>query len=243
MRRRLWPFHSFMTRRCTRRVLVWTCAIVALVASSVDASAQTCRGRGAIGAQSPLQVGVEVLEGPRQVFPPPLGYLEDSIALAGSIAGGTDSWFGGGQVGRVGYGLFEESDMSSTLASLAAGAQLPITRGRTIMICPVVELNNEFGPTHIAPGWKTSTLVVSGGLNVGLIALSRGNFQVVPTAGLAVYRTNMKVEYPVEPPTGDVFTYRFSVRDTTAQVIVGVGLRGGAVRYNARVDDTVGRLA
>jgi len=91
-----------------------------------------------------------------------------------------------------------------------------------MMICPAVELNNEFGPKHIAPGWRTSTLAVSGGLNVGLIAITGGNFQVVPTAGLAVYRTNMKVEYP----TGDVSAYSFSVSDTTAQVDIGVGVRG-----------------
>jgi hypothetical protein len=91
-----------------------------------------------------------------------------------------------------------------------------------MMLCPTVELNNEFGPKHIAPGWKTSTLAVSGGLNVGLIAITRGNFQVVPTAGVAVYRTNMKVAYPTE----DVSAYSFSVSDTTGQVIVGVGVRG-----------------
>jgi hypothetical protein len=83
-------------------------------------------------------------------------------------------------------------------------------------------LNNEFGPTHIALGWKTSTLVVSGGLNVGLIAFSSGNFQVIPTAGLAVYRTNMEVGYP----TRDVSAYSLSVSDTTAQVALGVGARG-----------------
>jgi hypothetical protein len=192
------------------------------VAGVADSSAQSCRGKGTIGAQSPLQVGVEVLAGPRQVLPPPLGYLEDSVGLAGSIAGGTDSWFVGGQVGRVRYGnLFEDSDsdMSSTLAGLATGAQLPVTRGRTMMICPVVELTKEFGPPTGVGG--TSTLAVRGGMNVGLIAFSRGNLQVVPTAGLAVYRTNMKVEYP----TRDVSAYKISVSDTTAQVALGVGVR------------------
>ena len=112
--------------------------------------------------------------------------------------------------------------MSSIVAGLAAGAQIPVTLGGRMTICPVVELNNEFGPKHIAPGWKTSTFTVSGGLNVGLVAITRGNFQVIPTARFAVYRTNMKVEYP----TRDVSAYRLSVSDTTAQVDVGVGVRG-----------------
>jgi hypothetical protein len=94
-----------------------------------------------------------------------------------------------------------------------------------MMICPVVELNNEFGPSPIGPGWKTSTLTVSGGLHAGVIAFSRGNLQLVPTAGLAMYRTNMKVEYPVELPAGDVSIYRFSVSDVTARVALGVGIR------------------
>jgi hypothetical protein len=199
--------------------MLWTCAIAALMVSGVDASAQTCRGRGAIGAQSPLQVGVEVLAGPRQVFPPPLGGLTDSIALLGSVAGGTDSWFGGGQVGQVDY---QESDSSSTLAGLVAGAQFPVVRSRRMMICPAVVLDNEFGPKQLEPGWKTSTLALSGRLSVGLIAMTSGSVQVVPTFGLTVLRTNMKVEYP----TRDVSVYRFSVSDTTAQVDLGVGVVG-----------------
>ena len=88
------------------------------------------------------------------------------------------------------------------------------------MICPAVGLDNEFGPKPLEPGWKTSTLALNGRLNVGLIAITSRSFQVVPTFGLTVVRTNMKVEYP----TRDVSVYRLSVSDTTARVDLGVGV-------------------
>jgi hypothetical protein len=217
------PLQFFRTPGRMSRHSVWMVVIVSFAVSTADASAQTCLGRGDIDALSPAQVGVQGSAGPRQLYPPPVGYLEDATGLAGSLVVGRRYWFAGGHVGRIEY----RPGLPSVLAGLTAGAQLPITRGRTVTFCPVVELNNEFGPTGAGPGQKASTRGVGGGLHVGLIAFDRGDLQVVPTAGLALNRTRMEVEYLVEPPAGAAFTYRFSSSDTAGEIALGVGLRAG----------------
>jgi hypothetical protein len=160
-----------------RRSLVVSLALLAIVRS--PAVAQTCQGLASFSAGQMQVVG-------SAQFP------EGGNIWAGSFSYGTPS---GIYAGADLSNLSIDNDGGSSLGIGAhAGYQMKLGRTGKMNLCPVASLNLGMGPDDDAADLNGSSTDVHFGLALGTEMGSTPRMRIVPTAGLGVQYTKLKLE-------------------------------------------------
>jgi hypothetical protein len=112
--------------------------------------------------------------------------------------------YGGVQLANNDYDFIDESGM---VIGVGGGYQLrPAKQG--FQICPAASLAIGLGPDNIG-GSNTdmSTFQFSAGALIGLVAHRSGNFQLIPTGGLAIVNSKVSLSVPGGGSAEDSETY------------------------------------
>jgi hypothetical protein len=184
------------------RTRIAALALIGFFSMSLDALGQTCRGAAPIDRQRPVALGGGFSKG------------DGLTSVPGTLVAGSDSAFGGVVVTHT---AIDDTPLSSTLVGGEVGGQLPLAGGRTAMLCPIVGLGYQRGPTNIdvIPTFYFKSWQLLAGGSVGFIAAETGAMQFVPTAGLFVERNSVKATF-------DGKTEHLS--DTVGRALLGVGV-------------------
>jgi hypothetical protein len=180
-----------------RLLMILACSLLWLT----PAGAQTCIGSVSF-AEAPLQAtGLAAFSSSTQTY-------------LGSVAKGTDSWFGRGGAHLTSFSF----DSSAKGIFIGAGSEYPVGTGGKYKACPLVEITKSWGPS---PGINLdrSSLMVSVGGSVGWEQLVSGTTRVMPTVGLSFDYLRSTLE-------GDTGFGKFKNTDGSAfaNLQLGVGL-------------------
>jgi hypothetical protein len=130
--------------------------------------------------------------------------------VGGSFGGGGEDIFA---VAGVSVLNFSDVDSSATSVSGTIGADLQADQGGRVFVCPLGQIAFGVGP-DIGPV-DVSTLTLSGGGSVGVVASQTDALTVVPTFGLFAVHTRLTAEVGGSETTDS---------DPSGLASVGVGL-------------------
>ena len=156
--------------------LVLTCALAMLVVSTIPAEAQLCAGAPSF-RNNPLQVGASAL------------FRGGAQGVGGSFAAGGESLFAAAGVSVVN---FDDVDSSATTVSGTIGVDLQADDNARVFLCPIGQVaftaGPDFGPVDV------STITLTGGVRVGVIASQNDTLTVIPTFGLFAVHSRVTAE-------------------------------------------------
>ena len=155
-------------------------ALIAIVAVLIPGVswAQVCTGQAPIGRSSPGIFGAGV------------SFAEGIASYGFSIGGGTDAAFG-----RGGFAVnhYDEDEFDTWAVGAVGGSQIAADASRRIQICPVGQFTYEWRNDIQGSGVDLSALTTGAGVLAGFVAAESASAQLVPTVGLAVNRTTVKI--------------------------------------------------
>jgi hypothetical protein len=177
--------------------LVLPCALVMMLVSTIEAEAQLCAGAPSF-RDYPLQVGVSG------------AFRDGAHGVGGSFGAGGEALFVSGGVSVLN---FDGADSSQTSVSGTIGADLQADDDGRVFLCPVGQVafsaGPDFGPVDV------STITLSGGVNLGVIASQSDALTVIPTFGLFAVHSRVTAEAGGSENTAT---------DASGLASVGVGL-------------------
>ena len=146
--------------------LVLTSALAMILVSTIPAEAQLCAGAPSF-RDNPLQVGASA------------AFRGGAQGVGGSFAAGGESLFAAAGVSVLN---FDDVDSSATSVSGTIGVDLQADDNGRVFLCPIGQVaftaGPDFGPVDV------STITLSGGVSVGVIASQSDALTVIPTFGL-----------------------------------------------------------
>jgi hypothetical protein len=160
--------------------------------AALPAHAQLCAGTASY-TSGRMQVGGQFLSND--------DYSSYGVGLAMGNARGL---YGGVNVANNDYDFIDESGM---VIGVGGGYQMrPARQG--FQICPAASLAIGLGPDNIG-GTNTdmSTFQFSAGALIGMVAHRSGNFQLIPTGGLAIVNSKVSLSVPGGGSAEDSETY------------------------------------
>lgn len=177
--------------------LVLTCALAMILVSTIPAEAQLCAGAPSF-RDYPLQVGVSA------------AFRDDAKGVGGSFGAGGEALFATGGVSVLN---FDGADSSQTSVSGTIGTDLQADDDGRVFLCPIGQVafgaGPDFGPVDV------STITLSGGVSVGVIAYQTDMLTAIPTFGLFAVHNRVTAEAGGSDNT---------VSDASGLATVGVGL-------------------
>lgn len=177
--------------------LVLPCALAMILLSTIPAEAQLCAGAPSF-RDNPLQVGASA------------AFRDGAQGVGGSFAAGGEALFAAGGVSVLN---FDDVDSSATSVSGTIGVDLQADDNGRVFLCPIGQVaftaGPDFGPVDV------STITLSGGVSVGVIASQTDMLTVIPTFGLFAVHSRVTAEAGGSENT---------VSDPSGLASVGVGL-------------------
>jgi hypothetical protein len=155
---------------------ILSCVLVLLCVSVRPSHAQVCAGAPSF-RDNPFQGAVTA------------AFTEGARGFGGSFSGGGESIFGGAGVSVLN---FSDLDTSATRVSVGFGADLQADQNGRVFLCPVGQVAFGVGPDVGAI--EISTITLSGGGQVGVLASETDTLMVVPTFGVFALRTRVTAE-------------------------------------------------
>jgi len=181
-----------------RRTLVVSMAL--FVAVNAPAAAQTCQGLASFTSGN-MQVS-----GNGQ-------FTEGANRFGGGFAYGIPAnVFAGAQISTTSY---DGADASSLGIGANVGYQLAMGKASNIHVCPVASFEIGMGPDDDATNTDASSRNATLGFSLGTTMGASPRMQIVPTAGLGLAYSKLKVEDA---------TTTSELSDTYGQAQLGVGL-------------------
>jgi outer membrane protein with beta-barrel domain len=180
-----------------RRSLIVSLALLAIVRS--PAVAQTCQGLASFTS------GKMQVSGHGQ-------FTEGSNRFgAGFNYGLPANVYGGAQISTT---SFDGADASSLGIGANLGYQLTMGKSANVHVCPVASFELGMGPDDDALNINASSRQANVGLSLGTTMGASPRMQIVPSAGLGLAYTKLKIEDP---------TTTTELSDTYGQARLGVG--------------------
>jgi len=181
-----------------RRTLVVSMALLAVV--NAPAAAQTCLGLASFSA------GKMQVSGNGQ-------FAEGSNRFgAGFNYGLPASVFAGAQISTT---SFDGAPSSSLGVGANVGYQMSVGKAANIHVCPTASLELGMGPDDDAAGINASSRSANVGFSLGTTMGATPRMQIVPTAGLGLAYSKLKLEDA---------TTTTELSDTYGQARLGVGI-------------------
>jgi hypothetical protein len=181
-----------------RRTLVASLALIAVV--NAPAAAQTCLGLASF-SQGKMQVSGN-------------GQFASGANRfgAGFNYGLPASVFAGAQVSTTSY---DGAPSSSLGIGANVGYQMSVGKASNIHVCPTASLELGMGPDDDANGINASSRSANVGFSLGTMMGATPRMRIVPTAGLGLAYSKLKLEETGNPTT--------EISDTYGQARLGVG--------------------
>jgi len=177
--------------------LALTCALAMILVSTIPAEAQLCTGAPSF-RENPLQVGVSA------------AFRDGAQGVGGSFAAGGEALFAAGGVSVLN---FDDVDSSATGVSGTIGVDLQADDDGRVFLCPIGQVafiaGPDFGPVDV------STITLTGGVSLGVIASQSDALTVIPTFGLFAVHSRVTAEAGGSDNT---------VSDASGLASVGAGL-------------------
>ena len=165
-----------------RRSLVVSLALLAIVRS--PAVAQTCQGLASFSAGQMQVVG-------NAQFP------EGGNVWGGSFTYGMPAGlYAGADISTT---SFDGIDASSMGIGAHAGYQMKLARTSKLNLCPVASLKLGMGPDDEAADLNSSSTDLHFGLALGTDVGNTPRMRIIPTAGLGVQYSKLKIEDTSQP--------------------------------------------
>ena len=146
--------------------LVLTSALAMILLSTIPAEAQLCAGAPSF-RDNPLQVGASA------------AFRGGAQGVGGSFAAGGESLFAAAGVSVLNV---DDVDSSATTVSGTIGVDLQADDNGRVFLCPIGQVaftaGPDFGPVDV------STITLTGGVSLGVIASQSDALTVIPTFGL-----------------------------------------------------------
>lgn len=155
---------------------ILSCVLLLLFVSAGRSDAQVCAGAPSF-RDDPFQAGVTA------------AFTEGARGVGGSFSGGSESVFAGVGVSVLNFG---DLDSSATNVSVTFGADLQADQNGRVFLCPVGQVAFGVGPDVGAV--EVSTVTLSGGGSVGVLASQTDTLMVIPTFGLFALRTRVTAQ-------------------------------------------------
>jgi hypothetical protein len=177
--------------------LVLTCALAMILVSTIPAEAQLCAGAPSF-RDNPLQVGVSA------------AFRDGAQGVGGSFGAGGEALFASGGVSVVN---FDGADSSQTSVSGTIGMDLQADDDGRVFLCPIGQVAFSTGPDFDPV--DVSTITLTGGVSVGVIASQTDMLTVIPTFGLFAVHNRV---------TAEVGGSETTASDASGLASVGAGL-------------------
>ncbi len=156
--------------------LVLPCVLAMIFVSTIPAEAQLCAGAPSF-RDNPFQVGASA------------AFRDGAQGVGGSFGAGGEALFAAAGVSALN---FDGADSSQTSVSGTIGADLQADDNARVFLCPVGQVAFSTGPDFDPV--DVSTITLSGGVNVGVIASQTDTLTVIPTFGLFAVHSRVTAE-------------------------------------------------